>query len=334
MRILVVGGGVFVGRAVVGEARSAGHDVIIFNRGRSGPAPEGVEQVLGDRTVPADVRQLSGLEVDLVVDTCGYVPADVGLMLDVLEPTAAHYCFVSTVNVFRFWPERIDYQAAGVYAGGPDATREDVPGEIADGGAYGWLKSGCESAVLRRFGGERSSILRAGCIVGPDDSAVGRLPWWIDRVARGGDVLVPGRPDDPMSLIDARDLARFALTRRAGVFETPGPAGRDTIGELMGSAREVTGSDARFIYVDSDWLVARPVAPWTQLPLWAPGAPGVFRPDPGAAEAAGLRWRPLSETVTQTWAWQRALAGGWQPTAATPGLDPLVEHQLLAEWAA
>lgn len=333
MRILVLGGTVFVGRAVVSEARARGDEVAVFNRGRSGSVPDGVEQITGDRTDPAALAQLAGRPFDLVVDTAGYVAADVAASAAVLAPTSGHYAFVSTINVFPGWPEAADYHVGGVHDGDPDATRDDVPSDIGPGGAYGWLKVGCERAVVRAFGADRSTILRGGCIVGPEDSVTARLPWWIDRIARGGEVLVPGRPDDPMSLIDARDLAGFALDRVPGTFETSGPAGRDTWATLMDAGLRATGSDARLTYVDSHWLAGQAVEPWTEIPLWAgDDAPSLYAHDPAAAAAAGFRWRPLAETVSDVWAWQQSVPGGWHAGERTPGLAADREQELLTAW--
>jgi 2'-hydroxyisoflavone reductase len=318
MDVLVLGGTVFLGRAVVAEALDAGADVTIFNRGVSGTAPRGVEQITGDRSVPADLAELAGRAFDVVVDTSGYVPAEVTLSANLLAPTCGHYAFVSTA----------DYRAVGLHDGDPDATRDDAPG---DESSYGWLKAGCELAVVRAFGTDRTSLLRAGCIVGPDDSRVGRLPWWIDRVARGGEVLVPAGPDDPISLIDSRDLARFALAATPGAFETCGAD--STRGELMDACRSATGSDAAFTWVDDAWLRAQDVEPWTEIPLWVPvaEAPSAFAHDSVDAVMAGLRRRPLLETVADTWAWQQA---GWRPTERTPGLDATKEAALLKQWHA
>jgi 2'-hydroxyisoflavone reductase len=207
-----------------------------------------------------------------------------------------------------------------------------VSADLDAGASYGWLKVGCELAVARAFGAERSSSLRGGSIVGPDDSAVGRLPWWIDRVSRGGEVLVPGAPDDTVSLIDARDLGAFALSAMPGSFEAAGPPARDTRGDLMEACRAATGSDAAFTYVGDEWPVEQGIAPWTELPLWAPGAPGVFTHDTAAVESAGLTWRPLRDTVADTWAWQRAVPDGWTPNGLTPGLAPDREAELLTAW--
>jgi 2'-hydroxyisoflavone reductase len=337
MDVLVIGGSVFLGRAVVAEAQALGADVTVFNRGRSGSAPDGVTQLVGDRTVAADLEQLRGRAFDVVVDTCGFVPADVARSAEILAESAGHYAFVSTVNVYPGWPEQPDYHAGGVHDGDPDATRDDVPAELAEAGPYGWLKVGCERAVQRAFGPARSAVLRGGAIVGPGDGAVGRLPWWIDRVARGGEVLVPGPRDATVALIDARDLACFALSGAPGVFETAGPAGRDTRAGLMAATLAATGSDATFTYIDDEsWLTAQGVEAWTELPLWGSKAelPSLFGHDNSAAEAAGLRWRPLAETVADTWAWQQTVAGGWRPGQNTPGLAPERERELLEAWAA
>ncbi|MEP7179755.1 MAG: NAD-dependent epimerase/dehydratase family protein [Pseudonocardiales bacterium] len=332
MDVLILGGTVFLGRAVVSEAQALGADVTIFNRGTSAPPPAGVSQVVGDRTDAADLEQLAGRTFDVVVDTCGYEPADVARSAALLAMTCGHYAFVSSINVYPGWPAAEDYHAGGVHQGDPEANHSDVPAGLSPSESYGWLKAGCELAAIRALGADRTSVLRGGCIVGPHDSAVGRLPWWIARVARGGEVLVPGAPDDPISLIDARDLAGFALSGAAGTFEAAGPPGRDTRGDLMAACRAATGSNAQFTYVGDEWLVAHGVEAWTEVPLWVPGAPSVFAHDTAAAQAAGLSWRPLRDTVADTWAWQQSVPGGWRRSERTPGLAPDREAELLAAW--
>jgi 2'-hydroxyisoflavone reductase len=330
MDVLVLGGSIFVGRAVVAEALAAGADVTVFNRGRSGAPPARVTRLVGDRTVAEDLAQLATRHYDLVVDTCGYVPADVSAGAAAVD--ADHYAFISSINVFPGWPESPDYAAQGPHEGDPDATRDDLPAGLDASASYGWLKAGCERAVLRAFGPDSCAILRGGAIVGPHDASVGRLPWWIDRVARGGEVLAPGAPDDPIALIDARDLARFALSAVPGTYEAAGPAGRDSRADLLEACRAVTGSGASFTYVADDWLMQRDVQFWTELPLWIPRqvGPSTFTPNSAPAAAAGLSWRPLAETVADTWAWQRQIP--WQPSSSTPGLAPERERDLLAAW--
>ena len=331
MDVLVLGGSVFLGRAVVSEAVAAGHTVTVFNRGISGPEPEGAEHLRGDRTVAADFAGLRGRHFDLVVDTSGYVPTIVGLSAELLRGTTDHYAFVSSINAYPGWPTAEDYHAGGVHDGDPDAS--EAPPELTEAGPYGWLKVGCERAVERVYG-DRSTILRAGCIVGPHDAAIGRLPWWIDRVSRGGEVLVPGDPFDTVSLIDARDLAQFTLLRAAGVFEASGPAARDTRADLMTACLAATGASADLVYLDDEWLAAADVEAWTEIPLWVPKAegPSVFAHDPSAAEAAGLMFRPLAETVADTWDWMQTIEGGWQPSRRTPGLADDRERSMIAAW--
>lgn len=338
MDVLVIGGSVFLGRAVVDEALASGATVTVFNRGRSGPVVDGVRHIAGDRTVAADLDRLRGERFDLVVDTCGYVPAEVAQSASLLADRAGHYTFVSSINAYPGWPTDADYLAHGAHAtADPDATRDDVPADLDEAAVYGWLKVGCELAVARAFGAQRSSVLRAGSIVGPHDSQIGRLPWWLDRFARGGEVLVPGTADSPVSLVDARDLARFALLGAAGVFDTPGPPDRDDRADLTAACLAATGSDATPSYVeDEQWLLDQGVGFWTELPLWIPAAvgPATWSYDSGAAVAAGLTWRPLRDTVRDTWAWMRAAGSSWQPASLDPRLDPAKEAELLARWHA
>ena len=178
------------------------------------------------------------------------------------------------------------------------------------------------------------TVLRAGLIVGPQDRS-GRLPWWLQRVARGGPTLSPGDPDQTVRFIDVRDLAAFALHHPAGVFEVSGPAHQVTRRQLFAVLRAVTGSAAEPVWVSDDYLVSAGVAGWTELPLWLPAAeqPGMFGHDTTAAEAAGLACRPVHETVAATWEWMQAIPGGWQTSPRTPGLDPDREAELLAGWS-
>ncbi|MGX7681908.1 NAD-dependent epimerase/dehydratase family protein [Jatrophihabitans sp. DSM 45814] len=333
MEILVIGGTVFLSRAVVETALARGHDVTTFSRGLNGDPVVGARALTGDRTRSDDLEQLRGQSFDLVFDT-GYFPDQVKASAELLEPSAGHYCFVSSINAYPGWPEQADYRVGGVYDGDPDAAGEDVPEGLADGsGPYGWRKVGAERAVLRAFGEHRTSILRAGLIVGPHD-IIGRLPWWLNRVSRGGEVLAPGSPTEELALIDARDIAEFALKLPSGTFEVTGPPHQITRQALFDDIRRSTGSTAEFTWVDDKWLADQPVEGWTELPLWIPSeeAPSVFKHDTSAAEAAGLACRPVSDTVADTWKWMQSIEGGWQPSVRTPGLAAERESELLAAW--
>jgi 2'-hydroxyisoflavone reductase len=334
MDVLVIGGSVFLGRAMVAQAQAGGAAVTVFNRGRSAAAPEGVEQITGDRGDPHDLDQLAGRRFDVVIDTCGYVPAVVARSADLLAPRCGHYVFISSINAYPGWPEEGDYRVRGVHDGQPDASK--APDGLEEAGPYGWLKVGCERAVERAFGAERTTVLRAGLIVGPYDSATGRLPWWINRVAAGGEVLVPGAPSDTISMIDARDLALFAWRAVPGTFDAPGPAGRDTRADLMSACAAATGSKATYTYVEDAWLAAQGVEGWTEVPLWTPAAeaPSVFASFADEAIAAGLTWRAMADTVADTWAWQQRVPGGWRASDRAPGLAPERERSLLLAWHA
>src|SRR4051794_15215374 len=168
MDVLVIGGSVFLGRAVVSEALALGAQVTVFNRGRSGSTPPGARPVTGDRSDPGDLAQLTQQHFDVVVDTCGYVPAVVRESAERLAGNADRYAFVSSINAYPGWPAAADYHEGGAHDGDPDASA--VPDGLDPSQAYGWLKVGCERAVARAFGEERTSVLRAGCIVGPHDS--------------------------------------------------------------------------------------------------------------------------------------------------------------------
>ena len=333
MKVLVLGGTVFLSRNVAETAVAHGHSVTTFSRGVSGPPVAGVRALTGDRTDPESLRQLAGSEFDLAFDTA-YYPDRVRASVELLEPNVGHYAFTSTINVFPGWPEQADYHVQGIYDGDPDAVGEQVPDGLPDGGEYGWRKVGAERAVLRRFGEQRCTILRAGLIVGPHDR-VGRLPWWLHRVSRGGQVLAPGRPDDELRMIDARDIAEFALKLPAGTVEVTGPARQISRGQLYTALREVTGSNAEFRWLPDDYLTEAGVEAWTELPLWTPAAstPGLFAHDTRTAEAAGLACRPVRQTLRDVWQWMTELPGGWQPAERTPGLAPERERELLAGYA-
>jgi 2'-hydroxyisoflavone reductase len=332
MEILVLGGSAFLSRAVAEVGVARGHNVTTFNRGRTGPPVAGARSITGDRTDPAELGQLAGLEFDLVFDT-GYLPEVVKASAELLEPSAGHYAFTSSINAYPGWPDHADYQRLGTHDGDPDAVGEQLPDGVDEGASYGWRKVGAERAVVRAFGEHRTSILRAGLIVGPNDRA-GRLPWWLDRVARGGQTLAPGTPEDELRMVDARDIAEFTLLRPAGTFEVTGPARQISRAQLLAEAREVTGSDAEFVWVSDAYLTEAGVEGWTELPLWvaAAEAPGLWAADTTAAEAAGLACRPVRQTVIDTWQWMCSIEGGWQRSERTPGLAPEKERELLAGW--
>ncbi|GAA2055260.1 NAD-dependent epimerase/dehydratase family protein [Catenulispora yoronensis] len=338
MRLLIVGGSRFLGRAVAETALAAGHEVTVFNRGRSAPDVPGVTAVRGDRESEADLERLAGHGPwDAIVDTSGYVPQVVGRSARALAGSSPVYVFMSTCSVFTDWPLRPLADDSPVYACPPDAGPDD--------GDYGALKAGCERAVDRDFPG-RTLHLRLGLLLGPYED-VGRLPTLLLRIADAGGarderVLAPGDPAYQVRPIDVRDVARFTLgaieQRLRGAYLVTGtPASATTYGELLQSCIDATGSPARLEWVDGAFLTRHNVAMWTELPLWVPPEDVPWDNDTSRAEAAGLRCRPLRETVADTWAWLAADDGkvrhSYRPNRPH-GLDQDREREVLAAWDA
>jgi 2'-hydroxyisoflavone reductase len=332
MRLLVLGGTWFLGRAVVEAALGRGCRVTTFNRGRTGRNLPGVEAVRGDRTSPADLAALAERGPwDAVVDTSGMVPSDVLAGARILAGRADRYAFISTVNVYAGWPVEPLTEDSPVRDCPADAS--DVP-DRRPGDRYGRLKAGCERAVAGVYG-TTALLLRPGVILGPYEY-VGRLPWWLRRIRRGGQVLAPGYPGRTIQPVDVRDVAAFALdalrSGRAGTFNLTAPIGRATYGDLLTACVHATGAAAELVWVDDEFLADRGVRMWTELPLWRT-YPGTWHIDNEGARRAGLACRPLTETVADTWAWLTADGAVVDsPRAAEIGMDPGKETELLAAW--
>lgn len=294
-RLLVLGGTHFVGRAVVEEALGRGWSVTTVNR--SGQAPGGVEALVADRLRRGDLGVALGSEKwDLVVDTWSQQPAAVAESAALLSRRAGHYAYVSSRSVYR-WPWGAS-EAAPVVE--PSEDPADYPG----------VKRGAELA-LDAFDGP-VLVARAGLVLGPYEN-VGRLPWWLRRIAAGGRVPAPGPPARPLQYVDARDLAAWLLTSvvagLAGTFNTVSPRGHATMDELLACCLEETGSEATLEWVTPEQVEAAGVQGWTDLPIWAPPTGElavVHDADTDRAEAAGLTCRPVGETVADTWAWLQA----------------------------
>ncbi|GAB2858954.1 NAD-dependent epimerase/dehydratase family protein [Actinocorallia aurea] len=316
-----------MGRAVVDEARAAGHEVTTFTRRT---VVSGAEAVHGDR---ADARDLAGLARrgpwDVVVDTSGMVPRDVLSSAQALVGSAGRYVFVSTVNVYTGWP------TVPLDEGSPvrECAHDDAGGERQGetyGDRYGRLKAGCERAALEVFG-RRAAVLRPGVILGPREY-IGRLAWWLGRMKRGGRVLAPGEPGREIQPVDVRDVAGFALMPGLeGVYNVTAPFGHASYRELLEACSSAAGGHARLVWVPDDFLVERDVPMWTGLPLWRV-FPGTWRIS-SRAWSSGLVCRPLADTVADTWAW---ITGGGDVVAShragEMGISSTWERELLAEW--
>lgn len=340
MKLLLLGGTGFVGRHVVDAALARGHTVTIFHRGRRAPPYAGVECIRGDRDL--DIERLRGRTWDAVVDTCAYHPRSVDVASHVLSGACERYLLVSTISVYA------DPKAGGVDEDAPVAVIDDAAvaacenvrepeiGSMSSalGAAYGPLKARCERLVLGAFA-DRALIVRPGVISGPFDRS-GRLAYWVDRVARGGEVLAPGEPNRVVSILDVRDLSDWmvsAIERHlAGVFNVTGEPDTTMLGLLRACIDATRAATARLTWVDERFLIDRGLTPWRDLPLWLDAAENpFFQVSDARARASGLRSRPLAVTALDTLAWQRLHGDG----AVFSGfLSAAREWELLAAWRA
>jgi 2'-hydroxyisoflavone reductase len=308
LKLLVLGGTKFLGRHAVDAALAQGHDVTIFTRGETNPDlfPE-AEHLTGDRDGNLDA--LRGREWDGVVDTSGFVPRVVRQSAELLGDAVRRYVFVSSISVYADPSQALDESS-------PVAELEDPASENVQED-YGALKAAVERVVTEVYG-DRGTNVRAGLIVGPYDPT-DRFTYWPRRLAEGGDVLAPGDPSAPVQFVDARDLGAWLVHLAehgpAGTLNATGPAEPLTLGELLERTVAAVGSDARLTWVDDQTLVDAEVGPWMELPLWLPGDEHseMMSADIRRALAAGLRFRPLEETVRDTLAWSRE-AGEQRPT--------------------
>jgi nucleoside-diphosphate-sugar epimerase len=335
MRLLILGGTAFVGRAIASQGLARGWSVTTFNRGMTGSDVAGVEAIRGDRHSNADIADLARLNTwDAIVDTSGFVPRNVLTAATALRGRAGRYLFMSTVSVYAAWPvEPLDEDSALLDCP-PDAD-ENFGQDTEDGPTrYGYQKAGCEAAVRVAFGQGRATLLRPGVVLGPHEY-VGRLPWWLRRIAEGGRVLAPGDPDRTIQPVDVRDLAAFALHTiehdLAGPFNVTAPTDFDTFGGLLSHCKDATQSMADFVWVPDAELVRAGVRQWSEMPLWRT-FPGVWRVSSTRARAAGLACRPLWDTVRDTWAWMNAPETRWDSNerASEVGIGREREVQILA----
>jgi 2'-hydroxyisoflavone reductase len=329
MRILMIGGTRFIGRHVVEQALDRGHDVTVFHRGRTGTEllrdQDRVRRLTGDRN--SDLSPLAEGEWDATVDTCAYVPRQVQQLADALGGRGGHYLLVSSVSAYRS-PERAGYTEESPLAELDDPTVEEVTGQT-----YGGLKVLCERAAVDRFG-PSTLVVRPTYVVGPDDYTW-RFPWWVARLAAGGEVLAPGPADAPAQVIDVRDMAAWMVglleRQESGAFHAVSPAPPFSWRQQLEAIRDAVAPPGTVLtWVDGDFLLDQGVDDGS-LPLWSAGDPDVLMmaADPAKAFGTGLTPRPLADTVRDTWAWVQSAT---PPTA--PGISPERERDLLAAWHA
>ncbi len=328
MKILVIGGTRFLGRHFVEAALKNNHEVTVFHRGQTNVGLfDSVEEILGDRDGGTD--RLKGREWDAVVDTCGYVPRVVRQSVETLAGTTANYTFISSISVYKDFPE------AGMDETTPvDVLPEDEAGSEDVSKYYGPLKALCEYEVTRGFG-ERALIVRPGLIVGPNDPT-DRFTYWPARFDQGGDALVPGDAERLIQFIDVRDLASFTLAlveqRAGGVYHATGlPV---SMAELVEACQAVSVHAAAPVWVEESFLEGTDVQPWMELPLWiGPAAnwPGFMEVSVAKALERGLTCRSTLETVGDTLSWVKTGRGDREWKA---GLRPEKERELLNAWRA
>ena len=328
LRLLILGGTRFIGPHFVEAALARGHRVTLFNRGRTNPARvKNVETLQGDRN--GQLEALKDRQWDAVLDTSAFVPRIVRLSAEFLAPSVSHYVFVSSISVYASFARPNDENS-------PLGKIADETIEKVDNDTYGPLKALCEQTAERVMPG-RTTILRPGLIVGPDDNT-DRFTYWPARVARGGEVMAPGARADGIQVIDVRDLAAFALfcieQRIVGAYNLVSPVGQFTMAGLLDASVAAAKSDARVTWVPASFLAKHKVEGWTDMPVWvdAVGDEAAFALT--SAERAltqGLKVRPLSDTVRDTLAWHLSRPAEQQVKLKT-GITPEREQDVLAAW--
>ncbi|MFN2449665.1 MAG: NAD-dependent epimerase/dehydratase family protein [Candidatus Baltobacteraceae bacterium] len=325
--ILVLGGTRFVGRHIAAAAVAAGAQITLFNRGMtSSPTVNGVSQVHGDRH--SDLHRLDGREWDTVIDTCGYTPVELEQSARYFAQRTAQYVFISSISVYRPAPAPLN-EDSPVLALPRHADRSQMNPEL-----YGALKAACEKVVIGTFR-HRAAIVRPGLVAGPGDPT-DRFTYWPLRYARGGTVLAPESPAQPIQYIDARDLAAFtvrlALSARCGIFNAVTEPGSVTFGDLFAACARASGARSPVAYASAAFLQGSGVEPWSDLPLWIPSSgdwSGLLHVASARAGLAGLHTRAVADTARDVLRWaQRA---GLPPEGLKAGLSSVRERELLAK---
>jgi 2'-hydroxyisoflavone reductase len=330
LSLLILGGTGFIGPHTIHAALERGHSITLFHRGQTNPGlyPD-LETLHGDRDGALDA--LAGRRWDVVIDNCGYLPRLVRASTEFLTHQVSHYVFISSISVYA------DPSIVGLTEESALGRLQNESVEVIDGKTYGPLKALCEESVTEIMGG-RCTILRPGLIVGPRDKT-DRFTYWPVRASRGGEILAPNTPEDPIQIIDARDLAAFIILcaeqRLAGRYNVISPTGELTIGGLLKSCLRVSGQDAVLTWLPAAYLAQRGIEAWTDMPVWeAPlgDSAGMGRVDTARALEAGLRIRNLDDTVKATLAWWNSLPRERTEAALLAGISAEQEARLLAEW--
>lgn len=325
MRILIIGGTRFLGRALSEATLERGHELTLFHRGQTNPDlfPQ-AEHIQGNRD--GEIENLGDGQWDAVIDTCGYVPRIVGMSAAYLADKVKHYVFISSISAYTETTEVNRDEDA------PLATMDDPTSEEMTGESYGPLKVLCEQAAEEALPG-RTTIIRPGLIVGPHDPS-NRFTYWPVRIRKGGDVLIPDAPTMPSQIIDVRDIAEFTLTvienEAIGIYNVCGPQKPHTFNDIFDACKEVSGSHANLIPVSEEFLTQQEVGPWMEMPLWLPDETGkaLMHVNVDRAVQAGLTFRSLQDTIRATLDWYDEIQGDEQEWSA--GMKAEREQELLA----
>ena len=338
LRILILGGTGFTGPVQVQYAVSRGHKVTVFNRGKTkrGEIPEGVEQLVGDRNGQLDA--LKGKKWDVVIDNPAMLPVWVRDAAQILKGNVDRYVFISTISVYaeHSTPNKDETAELAKYDG-PDPMKETIDTvRASDFRLYGPLKALSEQEAEKWFP-KKTLVIRPGLIVGPNDQT-DRFTYWPVRIDRGGEVLAPGQPGDPVQIIDARDIAEWTIRMvengETGIYNATGPAKPLGMGEMLEGIKGALKSNATFTWANAEFLEQQKVAPWSDMPVWIPAVGemgGMGRTSIKKALGKGLTFRPLGETARDTLAWFKTLPPERQAELKA-GLKPEREKEVLEAW--
>ncbi len=331
LRILILGGTGFIGPYQVQYALDRKHTVTLFNRGKTNSTlfPK-VPRLVGDRNLPDGHDALKKGTWDVVIDNPTANPKWVRGAGEALKGRVGHYMFISTISVFSDNSMPVDEN-------GPLNTPSDMDAPF-NAQAYGSNKVRCENEAKNQFG-ENVTVVRPGLIVGPGDLS-DRFSYWPVRIDKGGEILAPGTPNDPVQYVDAQDLSqwiiRLAESRTMGIFNATGPKTPTTIAEMLYGIKAVTTSNATFTWVPAEFLAQKQVRAWSDMPVWVPPSgrtAGFARVNCNKAYNAGLTFRPLADTAKDTLTWYHGRPAAEQEKARA-GLAPDKEKTVLAEWHA
>ena len=336
MRILILGGTGFTGPYQVQYALSRGHKVTTFNRGKTHPGelPAEVEQLIGDRN--GKLEALKNRQWDVVIDNPTTLPAWVRDAAQVLKGNVDRYVFISTISVYGEIKTAVDESAPTEKYEGADPYKETIEAMKASGfKTYGPLKALSEKEAEKWFPG-KALVIRPGLIVGPRDET-DRFTYWPVRIERGGDVLAPGNQDDPVQFIDARDLAEWTIRMvengETGIYNATGPAKPLGVAEMLNGIKEAEKSNAKFVWVNEDFLTQQKVEAWSDMPVWAGKESGIARTKIDKALSKGLTFRPLADTARDTLAWFKSQTPERQAKMKA-GLTSERETEVLKAWKA